>query len=46
MVNVDKFAGDVQITLAGGIFGLIQVLIYTYVGALLFGWLHNKFLEK
>ncbi|MBI2056660.1 hypothetical protein HYT91_00190 [Candidatus Pacearchaeota archaeon] len=46
LVNVDKFAGDVQITLAGGIFGLIQVLIYTYVGALLFGWLHNKFLEK
>ena len=46
LVNVDKFAGDVQITALGFIFGLLQVLIYTYIGALIFGWLHNKFLEK
>jgi hypothetical protein len=46
LVNVDKFAGDVQITLAGAVFGLIQAVVYTYIGALLFGWLHNKFMKK
>ena len=45
LVNVDKFAGDVQITVVGFIFGLLQVVIYTYVGALVFAWLHNKFLK-
>ncbi len=45
LVNVDKFAGDVGITLIGFIIGLIQVLIYTYVGGLIFTWLHNKFMK-
>ncbi|KKQ34240.1 MAG: hypothetical protein US50_C0056G0008, partial [Candidatus Nomurabacteria bacterium GW2011_GWB1_37_5] len=36
LVNVDKFAGDVQITLGGFIIGLVQAVIYTYVGALIF----------
>jgi len=43
LVNV---AGDVQITAIGFIFGLLQILVYTYVGALIFGWLHNKFLKN
>ena len=46
LVNVDKFAGDVQITALGFIFGLLQILIYTYFVALIFAWLHNKFLKK
>lgn len=46
LVAVDKFAGDVQITALGFIFGLLQILIYTYVGALIFAWLHNKFMKK
>ncbi len=46
LVNVDKFAGDVQITLVGFIFGLLQAVIYTYIGALIFSWLHNKFLKR
>lgn len=46
LVNVDKFAGDVQITLVGFIFGLLQAVIYTYIGALIFAWLHNKFLKR
>ena len=46
IVNVDKFAGDVQITLAGFIFGLLQVVIYTYIGALVFASLHNKFMKR
>ncbi len=43
LVNVEKFAGDVAITLGGFIWGLIQVVVYTYVGAWLIAWLHNKF---
>lgn len=43
LVNVEKFAGDVDITLAGFILGLIQAVIYTYLGAWLVAWLHNKF---
>ncbi len=46
LVSVEKFAGDVQITAFGFIVGLLQILIYTYLGALIFGWLHNKFLKK
>ena len=46
IVNVDKFAGDVQITFVGFVFGLLQVLVYTYLVALLGAWLHNKFLRE
>lgn len=45
LVNVDKFAGDVSITLVGFIVGLLQAVVYTYVGAVLFVWLHNTFLK-
>ena len=43
VVNVDKFAGDVAMTFTGLIWGLVQAVIYTYIGAWLFGWLHNRF---
>ena len=46
LVNVDKFAGDVKITILGFILGLLQVVVYTYVGAWVFAWLHNKFLKR
>ena len=46
LVNVDKFAGDVQMTVLGFVIGLLQAMIYTYVGALVFAWLHNKFMKK
>jgi len=46
LVNVDKFAGDVQITVFGFIIGLLQAMVYTYVGALVFAWLHNKFMKR
>ncbi len=45
LVNVDKFARDVAITFNGFLAGLAQVVIYTYVGAWLIAWLHNKFCE-
>ena len=43
LVNVEKFAGDVAITFGGFVWGLIQAIVYTYVGAWLVAWLHNKF---
>jgi len=43
LVNVEKFAGDVAITFGGFIVGLIQAVVYTYVGAWVVAWLHNKF---
>lgn len=43
LVNVDKFAGDVAITFGGFFAGLAQAVIYTYGGAWLIAWLHNKF---
>ena len=46
LVNVDKFAGDVKISALGFIIGLVQVWIYTYIGTLVFAWLHNKFISK
>ncbi len=43
LVNVDKFAGDVKITISGFIAGLAQVVIYSYIVAWLVARLHNKF---
>lgn len=43
LVNVEKFAGDVVITLGGFLAGLAQAVIYTYTGVWLIAWLHNKF---
>jgi len=43
LVNVDKFAGEMAITLAGFSGGLIQAILYTYIGAWLTAWLHNMF---
>jgi uncharacterized membrane protein (DUF485 family) len=45
LVNVDKFAGGVQMTTFGFIIGLLQVLAYTYIVTLVFAWLHNKFMK-
>mgnify|MGYP001594117918 FL=1 len=30
----------------GVIYGFLQVVIYTYVAAWLFAWLHNRFIKK
>ena len=43
LVNVEKFASDVAISIGGFILGLVQVVVYAYVGAWLVAWLHNKF---
>lgn len=46
LVNVVKFAGDVKITVGGFLAGLVQILVYTFIGAWLFAWLHNRFMKK
>jgi len=45
LVNVDKFAGDMEITAGGFIISLAQILVYTYVIAWIFAWLHNRFMS-
>ena len=44
LVNLEK-AGDMRLTFAGFLAGLIQASLYTYLGAWLIAWLHNKFCE-
>ncbi|MDD3072167.1 MAG: DUF5676 family membrane protein [Candidatus Pacebacteria bacterium] len=46
LVNVEKFAGDMGITFGGFLAGLLQAVIYTYIGAYLIAWLHNKFCKE
>lgn len=45
LVNVDKFAGDVAVTAGGLLIGLLQIVVYTYVVAWVFAWLHNRFMR-
>ncbi len=44
LVNVDKFAGDVAVTIGGFIAGLAQIFAYTYAVGYLFASLHNRFM--
>lgn len=46
LVNVEKFAGDVVMTFGGFLTGLVQAVVYTYVGTWLITWLHNKFCDE
>lgn len=41
IVNVDKFAGDVEITAVGLIIGLVQIVAYSYLTARLFSFLYD-----
>ena len=45
LVNVEKFAGDVAITFGGLLAGLVQIVLYTYIGVWLIARLHNKFCQ-
>ncbi|MBI4992032.1 MAG: hypothetical protein HZB99_02335 [Candidatus Harrisonbacteria bacterium] len=42
LVNVDKFAGDVAVTFGGFVAGLIQAVVYSYLGGWLFASLYNR----
>lgn len=45
IVNVEKFAGGVEVTFGGFILGLLPVLFYTYLVSYLFAWLYNKLVQ-
>ncbi len=36
----------VEVTPVGAVYGLLQVVVYTYVGAWIFAWLHNRFMKQ
>ena len=46
LVNVEKFAGGVEVTPATFVLGLLPILFYTYFGTFLFAWLYNRFLRQ
>ncbi|MBI2625366.1 MAG: hypothetical protein HYW70_03490 [Candidatus Nealsonbacteria bacterium] len=46
IVNVEKFAGGVEVTFVTFILGLLPILLYTYLTAYLFAWLYNKLLSR
>ncbi len=46
LTNVEKYVSDVGVNWTGAFFGFIQAVVYTYLGALIFAWLHNRFLKK
>ena len=46
LADVEKFTGDVEITLGGFALGLLPILFYAYVGSYFFAWLYNRFTVK
>ena len=43
LVNVEKFAGDVQITFGGFVLGLLPILFYTFIFTYILAALYNRF---
>ncbi len=46
LTNTDGLARGQNVTLGGSLAALVQVMFYTYLTALVFSVLHNKFTEK
>lgn len=46
LVNVEKFAGGVEVTIGGFLLGLLPILFYTYFGTFVFAWLYNRLLQS
>ena len=46
IVNVEKFAGGMEVTLSSFFLGLLPIVFYTYVMSYLFVWLYNRSLES
>ncbi len=45
LVNVEKFAGGIQMSAGGFVLGLLPILFYSYLGGWLLAWLYNRFSE-
>lgn len=46
LVDVEKFAGDVAITPAGFLAGLVQIALYAYLVAWVFASLYSRFAKR
>ena len=46
IVNIEKVAGAVKITLGSVILGWIPLVLYSYFTALIFAWLYNRSLKN
>ena len=46
IINIEKVAGDVKITLGSVILGWIPLVLYSYFTALIFAWLYNRSLKN
>ena len=45
LINIEKFAGGVQITFGTLLLGLLPILFYTYIVTYIFAWIYNKLLQ-
>lgn len=45
IVNVEKFAGGVEVTIGGFLLGLLPILFYSYLAAYVFARLYNKLVQ-
>ena len=46
LINIEKFAGDVEITLSSFVLGLLPLLFYAYLFTYLFAWLYNRLVRQ
>lgn len=46
IVNVEKFAGGVEMTFGSVILGFLPILLYTYAGTWIFVSLYNRFVRN
>lgn len=45
IVNVEKFASGMEVTLSSFFLGLLPIVFYTYGMSYIFAWLYNRSLE-
>lgn len=46
IVNVEKFAGETEMTFGSVVLGWIPVALYGYFSALIFAWLYNRSIKN
>lgn len=46
IVNVEKFAGGVEVTIGSFLLGLLPILFYTYFATYVFARLYNRLLQS
>lgn len=46
LVNVEKIAGGVEVTIGGFLLGFLPILFYTYIGTYVFARLYNRLIQS